>query len=105
MFSKDQLELLEEILDTMGRGEMPQATADELKALRGIVRAAIWAIPRTLSKKDQAAIKAAEALGAVQIIGRNTSGILEPGASPPTRFKPEKIAAKTGDELLSALGL
>lgn len=101
MFDKRQLELLEDILDAMSHGETPVIGAGDLKTLQGLVRAALWALPRTIPRKDKAAIAAAEAAGLVQIVGRNTA--------PSDEFKvkiagpPKKI--EDPDELLKELGL
>lgn len=103
MFTKSQLELLEDILDTQGLEAVVHATQAELKELRGLVRAALWALPRTIPRKDRAAILAAEKAGLVQIVGRNTSPVSEPAIR--IAGKPQRIAPKSGDDLLSILGL
>jgi predicted xylose isomerase-like sugar epimerase len=101
MFTKSQLEALEDILDAQGLEAVVEATPEQLKELRGAIHSALWAMARTIPKKDKAAIEAARKAGITQIVGRNT----EPSTEVKSRLKPQAVSAKTGDELLSVLGL
>jgi hypothetical protein len=107
MFTKKQLELLEDLLN--GDAFLPASDADlpyelsseEIRELRGEVHTQLWNTARTLPKKDREAIEAARKAGITQIVGRNT----EPQPQKASRLKPQAATAKTGDELLAILGL
>lgn len=107
MFTQKQLELLEDLFN--GDAFLPashsvvpyELSPEEIKELKGAVHSALWAMARTLPKKDKEAIEAARKAGITQIVGRNT----EPVPERQSRLKPSVVKAKDGDELLAVLGL
>lgn len=114
MFTKAQLETLEDILDGKlivpgsealqipnFETEVPTLNLAELKDLRFAVHHALWTLTRPVPRKDKDLIQAAIADGRIQIYTRPKPA--EPASV--SRLRPKTITAKDGEELLAALGL
>jgi hypothetical protein len=102
MLSRNQLEMLEQLLNSEGVHELcPVWTFEEWKELRGAIRLELWNTVKPLRKPDQDLVAKAIAEGRLNVYVRP-----QPAASERiTRFYPKPILAKDGDELLAALGL
>ena len=99
MFSKYQLELLQDILD--GEIALPSVKKEDLVGLKGAVHSALWVSTRPLPRRDTDLVQRAIKDGRLQVCGPATLG--EPSSV--TRLRPRVLAVKSGAKLLAALNL